>query len=44
MGLSFSVPKNVRPPPSLMNIFLSIRNDYPDYKIPSHGDLTKWSE
>lgn len=43
MGLSFSVPKGVRIPPSLVNIFKEIKNEYPErsYKF-DHGDLTRW--
>lgn len=38
-GLCFSVQKGVRIPPSLLNIYKEIRNEY-GYDIPSHGDLT----
>lgn len=44
MGLSFSVPNGVRIPPSLKNIFAELKEDIPDFKIPSHGNLTKWAE
>jgi len=45
MGLSFSVPKNVSIPPSLINIFKEIKNEFPDRNYNfEHGDLTKWSE
>ena len=42
-GLSFSVPKGVKTPPSLVNIFKEIEEDL---KINNHGkgDLTKWAE
>lgn len=42
MGLSFSVPKNVRIPPSLNNIYKEINTDL-DLPMPSHGDLTQWA-
>ena len=42
-GLSFSVPHNVPPPPSLVNIFKEIHEDL-DIPIPSHGNLEKWAE
>lgn len=43
MGLSFSVPKQIKKvPPSLKNIYKEIKNSYPNYEIPDHGDLTKW--
>lgn len=42
MGLSFSVPKGVRVPPSLRNIFKEMHADV-GASIPSHGDLTPWA-
>ncbi len=44
MGLSFSVPKGVRVPPSLKNIYKEIANTIDDFKIPDHGDLTAWAQ
>lgn len=42
-GLSFSVPKNVKIPPSLKNIFKEILNEYPERNYQfSNGDLTNW--
>ena len=43
MGLSFSVPKGVRTPPSLQNIYKELNTDL-GCPIPNHGDLTKWAE
>lgn len=43
MGLSFSVPKGVKKPPSLVNIFKEIKEDL-GCEIPAHGDLTAWAE
>jgi uracil-DNA glycosylase len=43
MGLSFSVPKGKRVPPSLVNIYKEIHADL-DLPIPSHGDLSAWAE
>ena len=43
MGLSFSVPKGVRTPPSLVNIYKEINRDL-GLPIPPHGDLTHWAE
>ncbi|WP_273323595.1 uracil-DNA glycosylase [Vallitalea guaymasensis] len=42
-GLSFSVKKGVRIPPSLVNIYKELNNDL-GCKIPSHGNLTKWAK
>ena len=43
MGLSFSVPRGVRIPPSLRNIFKELHADI-GISIPDHGDLTQWAE
>lgn len=42
-GLSFSVAKGVRTPPSLQNIYKELQTDL-GLPIPNHGDLTKWSK
>lgn len=42
MGLSFSVPDGVAPPPSLINIFKELHNDI-GMPIPKTGNLTKWA-
>lgn len=43
MGLCFSVPKGVRVPPSLVNIYKEIHADL-GLPIPNHGDLTAWAD
>ena len=43
MGLCFSVPKGVRAPPSLQNIYKELNTDL-GLPIPKHGDLTQWAE
>lgn len=43
-GLSFSVQKGVRTPPSLLNIYKELKSDIPGFIIPNHGDLTKWAD
>ncbi|MCI6641328.1 MULTISPECIES: uracil-DNA glycosylase [Campylobacter] len=43
MGLSFSVPKDVRIPPSLINIFKEINSDL-GINEPNCGDLTFWAK
>lgn len=43
MGLSFSVPKGVRIPPSLKNIYQELHDDV-DFTVPKHGDLSRWAE
>ena len=43
MGLSFSVPKGIPPPPSLINIFKELQQDT-GTTIPFHGDLTPWAQ
>ncbi|EQB60225.1 uracil-dna glycosylase [Vairimorpha apis BRL 01] len=42
-GLSFSVPKNKKIPPSLKNIFKELKDDIIGFKIPTHGNLEKWA-
>lgn len=43
MGLSFSVPAGVPPPPSLRNIFTELGTDL-GLPTPATGDLTPWAE
>jgi len=43
MGLSFSVPDGLKPPPSLMNIFKELHKDI-GMPIPSSGNLTAWAK
>lgn len=43
MGLCFSVPKGIKVPPSLKNIFKEIQEDLA-IAPPSHGDLTEWAQ
>jgi len=43
MGLSFSVPPGVAPPPSLRNIFVELGTDL-SLPIPATGDLTPWAK
>src|SRR5690606_38197272 len=42
-GLCFSVLPDVRPPPSLVNIFKEINGDL-GLPVPDHGCLTHWAE
>lgn len=42
-GLCFSVPPDVRCPPSLVNIFKEIHRDF-GYPIPEQGCLQSWAE
>lgn len=41
-GLSFSVPLNIRKPPSLVNIFKELHDDL-GCSIPNHGSLHSWA-
>lgn len=41
MGLSFSVPRNIKIPPSLRNIYKELNNSI-DFNTPSHGNLESW--
>lgn len=42
-GLSFSVPRGVRVPPSLQNIYKELGADL-GLPRPDHGDLTRWAD
>lgn len=46
MGMSFSVPRTTKCPPSLAQIYCALEND-PNVKFtrpkPLHGDLTSWA-
>jgi uracil-DNA glycosylase len=42
MGLSFSVPRGIRIPPSLLNIYKELQADL-GIPIPTHGDLSAWT-
>jgi len=41
-GLAFSVKKGVTVPPSLVNIYKELHDDI-GFTIPSHGELTEWT-
>lgn len=42
-GLCFSVPKGVKTPPSLLNIYKELQSDL-GLEIPTHGCLERWAE
>ena len=42
-GLSFSVQKGVKIPPSLQNLYKELRDDV-GMPYPSHGDLSSWAK
>ena len=44
MGLSFSVPKGIKVPPSLINIYKEIQNEFDTSVNMSSGDLTYLSK
>lgn len=41
-GLAFSVPRGIKPPPSLVNIFKELKSDC-GIEIPNHGCLESWA-
>jgi uracil-DNA glycosylase len=45
-GLCFSVRPPTKAPPSLKNIYIGIKNDYPSFEVPpdNSGLLTPWAE
>lgn len=42
-GLSFSVKKGIKIPPSLVNIYKELKSDI-GMDIPTHGELTSWAK
>ncbi len=42
-GLSFSVNKGIKIPPSLRNIYKELETDIPGFITPDHGDLSQWA-
>ena len=42
-GLSFSVPRGTKVPPSLLNIFQELQHDL-GINVPQHGDLSAWTQ
>jgi len=45
MGLCFSVPQDIKIPPSLVNIFKEIQNEFPERQYNfTNGNLTQWME
>lgn len=43
-GLAFSVKPEVAIPPSLLNMYKELKQDIPDFEMPSNGYLVKWAE
>lgn len=43
-GLSFSVPKKQKIPPSLRRIYEELKTDIQGFTPPYHGDLVRWAE
>lgn len=42
-GLSFSTSRGCKIQPSLANVFKELKQEYPNFVIPNHGDLTNWA-
>ncbi|TIA92414.1 hypothetical protein E3P81_01424 [Wallemia ichthyophaga] len=40
-GMAFSVKHGVRVPPSLQNIYKELKNEYPGFQPPNHGNLER---
>ena len=45
--MSFSIPRSIKTPPSLLQIYWALEND-PNVNFtkpnPAHGDLTSWAK
>lgn len=44
IGMSFATRRGTKVQPSLANIYKELAMEYPDFKIPNHGDLTSWAQ
>ncbi len=44
MGLSFSVPRGEKVPPSLKRIYKVLEATVAGFKAPAHGDLSEWAQ
>ena len=44
MGLSFSVPKGARVPPSMKKIYKEIKNSIKFFIEHDHGDISGWAK
>lgn len=42
-GLAFSVPENMKLPPSLRNIYKELADEYSWQTLPESGDLSSWA-
>lgn len=43
-GMAFSLWKGAAIQPSLRNIYRQLKNEYPDFNPPNHGDLWGWAQ
>ncbi|EPJ48268.1 MAG: uracil-DNA glycosylase [Osedax symbiont Rs2] len=43
-GLAFSVSRDDKTPPSLVNIYKELQADIEAFEIPQHGDLSSWAQ
>ena len=43
-GLSFSVKKDIKIPPSLRNMYKELNETISDFETPSHGNLQHWAD
>ncbi|MFB0980166.1 MAG: uracil-DNA glycosylase [Alteromonadaceae bacterium] len=43
-GLAFSVQAGIKIPPSLVNIYKELVNEFDSFNKPNHGCLTEWAE
>lgn len=41
-GVAFATPKGAKVQDSLKNIYKEIANSVPGFRIPNHGDLSRW--
>ena len=42
-GMCFDTRRGAPLQPSVRNIYQELQREYPDYKVPGHGDLSEWA-
>ena len=43
-GMAFATRKGCKVQPSLRNIYEELKNEYPEFIVPNHGDLSSWAK
>jgi uracil-DNA glycosylase len=43
IGLAYSQSRQDLPSQAIKNIFTELKNEYPEYQVPNHGNLVEWA-